>query len=381
MAKVSVKETIFAEIRQTIKFLMREKEKGREDFDIADFFDKKLESEIVKNFDNKITNQEYEDLISELFGKKAKKKKAIPKGAIQKETDKLIKQYRMRSKKKIFERIYTTFTPDRDDFAEVTAIIKERYRKQLKDPLTTKITSLTKSGTVELRLVMSVLRREGYDADSDFIEGILKDVLKKLDKTKQKYGKKGRRSASKAFAIEDPSPVKERLREQMRKSLVQKTRYNKQRFMRKECPQFRFEMKDNKLDGVQRAIVHSGELAKTDVVVKTLLTNERISDVQVTIKKTGVSRGGTINIIEFQKSVASGQGEAFLQRWLKGAIKHTKFNNVQELVWFMIGITNDRFGLPEGVSRYLAGKFVNQLNELDKFLTKFVIEKALESVG
>ena len=49
MPTVLTKEEIFSEIRQTIKHLMRERDRGRESFEIADFFKSELEEEILIN--------------------------------------------------------------------------------------------------------------------------------------------------------------------------------------------------------------------------------------------------------------------------------------------------------------------------------------------
>ncbi|MCP4723830.1 MAG: hypothetical protein GY863_02280 [bacterium] len=378
MAKTITKEAAFTELRNTLKFLMSEQEKGNESFEVADFLDIELEDRIIKNFNNIINRDEYENVISDLFGKIDRKKSSVSTAALQKEIDKLIRQYRVRSKKAIFDKLVEKFTPPRDEYPIISEVIKERYRKLMRDPLTKKIASMVKAGTRELRMVTSVLRREKYDADSEFIEELLNKALSDLDRTKKKYQRGGARS--KKFKIDDPSPMKERLREQMRKSMMQKSRYNKQRFMRKECPSFRFEQTDSTTDNEMRALVHSGDYKKSVISIKTLLTNDRITDVQVTVAKSGKTQGATLNVTEFQKSVTAKQGEAFLQRWLKTAIKHVQLNNIQEVIWFLASVLNDRFGLPEGVSRYLSTRLVDHMNGLDRFLTKFVIDKAVENV-
>ncbi|MFC1564082.1 hypothetical protein ACFL6G_04050 [candidate division KSB1 bacterium] len=378
MAKTITRDAAFTELRKTLKYLKFERDKGNESFEPSDFLDKNLENRIIKNFNNTIDKGDYESVVSELFGDVQKNKSSIPIGNLQKEIDKLIRQYRMRSKKAIFQKLVETFSPDHDEYPAITEVVQDRYRKLMRDPLTKKITSMVKAGTKELRMVLSVLRREKYDADSEFIEEILNNILDDIGRTKQRYTRGGGRT--KAFQVDDQSPVRERLRDQMRKSMMQKARYNKQRFLRKECPQFRFEQTENTVDGETRALVYSGEHKKMTLIMKILLVNDRIIDVQVTISKSAKSQGATLNINEFQKSVSSKQGEAFLQRWLKSAVKNTRFNNLQELIWFFAAISNERFGLPDGVSRYLVTRLIDHMIELDRFLTKFVIDKAVESV-
>ena len=57
------KEKALDEIRTTIKFLLKERERGREQFKDKDFFNENLERNILYNFDSIITRTEYEEVI------------------------------------------------------------------------------------------------------------------------------------------------------------------------------------------------------------------------------------------------------------------------------------------------------------------------------
>ena len=374
------KEQILIEIRQSIKYLLKEKEQGRDKFEISDFFKKNLVNEILNNFSNAISHQEYEDAVLEIFGQKRQKNISIPKGRIQKEVEKLIKQYRMRSKKKILQKLIVQFSPQADELPQINEYTTEVYNKLMKDPITRRITSLVKDGTTDLRRVLSVLSREGYDFDKDVIKKILDKAVLDSEKSKSKYSRGGRKAG--AIGFDDPdSPVKKRLRQQMQKSLVRKARYRKQRFIRVECPKFKFELVDNTPnENDMRTIIYSGTRSKSNITVKTLLTGNRITDVQISCLKEKQKKGSVINVAEFQKSVANKEGDAFLQQWLKAANNQINFSNVQELIWFLMSILNDRFGLSEGLTKYLKDRFVIHLANLDKSLTQYVIEKALESL-
>ena len=61
------KEKIFTEIRQSINFLLQEREKKEVDFEISDFFRQKLVDEILLNFDNAITQEEYVETVLKLI--------------------------------------------------------------------------------------------------------------------------------------------------------------------------------------------------------------------------------------------------------------------------------------------------------------------------
>ncbi len=118
----------------------------------------------------------------------------------------------------------------------------------------------------------------------------------------------------------------------------------------------------------------------SEITVKTLLTTNKITDVVINCSKKKLKRGAEISIGEFLNNVANGKGDIFLQHWLKRTNKQLSFSNIQELIWFMMSILNDRFGLSEGLSKYLKDRFVKHLINLDKSLTNYVIEKTLESM-
>ena len=67
MAKKISKEKIFTEIRQSVKFLLRERDKGREEFEVSDFFKEELETEILENFNQKINKEEYENVFKPFY--------------------------------------------------------------------------------------------------------------------------------------------------------------------------------------------------------------------------------------------------------------------------------------------------------------------------
>jgi hypothetical protein len=377
------KEKIFIEIRQTIKYLLREREQGKEDFEISDFFKRNLENSILENFDNSIDREEYEQAILSLFGAVKRKKVKITKGLIRKEVEKLIRQYRMRSKKQILQKLIEQFLPPPSEIETIRDYVNESYNILMYEPLQLKITALVKEGTTDLRRVINVLRRENFEVEEDIIKKILEKAIAGYEKSKIKY-KRERRSVktNEPLVSTDDylSPVRVRLHEQMRKSLIKKAKFRRQWFIKNECPKFKFNLIKSSFENDMQALEFMGERGEAAILVKILLANDRIGDVQINCVKKGESFGAIINVAEFIKAAATNQSESYLQRWLKTANKQLMFGNIQELLWFLIGVLNDRFGLPIGVSNYLKKNFIQYLLELDKSLAEYVIEKALENI-
>lgn len=375
------KNNIVTEIRQTVKYLMREREKGNEKFDIADFYKKELEDELLLDYDNKITRGEYKKIIADLFGivEEVKKKSNISKAKVKREIEKLVKQYRMKSKKQILQKLLETLKPGSEDLGLIKEVIDDIYIKIMKDPITKKIISLVKSGTTKLRMVMSLLKREGYDVESEFVEAVIQKAVMDIEKRKSKYSR-SRRPAAKKFDLAKPdSAVKDRLKKQMKKSLLQKTRYNKQRFLRKECPSFKFAQTNSSQDGNERTLVFSGTANGAILNMKSFLKMNRITDVQIYVNKGKSKKIPSLMLSQYINVIGTPKETAFIEKWIKDSNKHIGYST-QELIWFLAQISNNKFGLPDGLSNYLSSRFVKNLNNLDKSITEFVVSKAIENV-
>ncbi|KPK89025.1 hypothetical protein AMJ80_10350 [bacterium SM23_31] len=379
MTEIEAKEKYFTEIRQTIKFMLREREQGRELFKISDFFRKELEDEIVNNFGNMINRQEYEETVLELFGAKRSKKVKITKMLVYKEVENLIRKYRLRSRKEIFQKLIAKLQPLPLEYELLRDFVIESYNYLIRETLLYRISSMVREGTTDLRKVMSAIRLENFDVDRNEIKRLLDKCIEDLEKLKKKYKREPKRGKIElTYPAEVVSPVKQRLKENMRKSLIHKAQFKKQRFIKNECPKFKFALVENKIENDMRVLVHSGEVESGVIRVKTMLFNNRVTDVQIACLKIGSTRGVMVSVAEFQKTVAVKQTDASLQRWLKSANNQMGFPNIQTLNWFLMSVLNDRFKLPEGVSNYLKGRFVIHLINLDKNLTKYIVEKALE---
>jgi len=379
MLEVEEKEKFFTEIRQTIKFLLREREHGRESFQISDFFKEDLEDEIVNNFNNTINRQEYEEIVLGLFGTRRTKKIKITKGLVHKEVEKLVRQYRMRSRKEIFQKLVDTLQPLPLEYGLLRDLIINSYKVLMRDTFKNRIYSMVREGTTDIKVVLNALHREKFDIDRDEVKRLIDKSIKDLEKLKKKYKRGPRKDKVKlAYPTEIISPVKQRLKENLRKSLIGKAQFKKQHFIKKECPKFKFSLAENVIENDMRILVHAGEIKSGVVRVKTLMSNTRILDVQISCLIKGGKRGVMVSVAEFQKIVANKQTEDYLQRWLKSANKQLGFENIQEINWFLMSVLNDRFGLPGSVSRFLRGRFVIHLFNLSKNLTKLIIEKALE---
>lgn len=121
------KEKIFAEIRQSINFLLQEREKKEVDFEISDFFRQKLVDEILLNFDNAITQEEYVETVLKLIYNYNNGKQNDSSG--KREVEQLIQQLKNNPKNPPFQNLITRLYPASAEIQILSPLVLESYNK------------------------------------------------------------------------------------------------------------------------------------------------------------------------------------------------------------------------------------------------------------
>jgi len=360
---------------------MHERERGRESFEISEFFKKDLENEIILNFNNLIDRTEYEEIVYSVFGASAGKRGRITAARVHKEVEKLVRQYRMRSKKEILQKVMTSLRPLPSEVELLRNLVKKSYNTLMEDPVRLKINALVREGTTDFRMVLSALRRDNIEIDKEVIGKILVRAVNEYELSRAKVSRSPRKVSKIDLSLRSGmSPLKKRLKEQMRKTLMRKARFKKEQFMKAECPKFRFKLTDKSVDNDRQILEHSGETEYTHVAVRTEITHNKMTDMQVTCTDKQAKQGAGINIFELRKMTQDEKKFTYLQRWLKKAFIQMHYMNIQEVIWFLQGVLNERFGLPDEISNLLSTHFIQLLKDFDRSINKAVIEKALEKV-
>ena len=117
-----------------------------------------------------------------------------------------------------------------------------------------------------------------------------------------------------------------------------------------------------------------------ELSVKTVVAGNRISNIQIICSRTGVQQIAAFDYSEFKKSVSNSRGNLFLQQWLKNLVVNMGYSNVQEVLWFLMTVLNEKFGLKAETGKFIQLNFVNYLTELERTITKILMDKALEQV-
>lgn len=121
------KEKIFAEIRQSINFLLHERQKKELNFEISDFFRQKLVEEILLNFDNAITQEEYVDTVLKLIYNYNNGRQNDSNG--KREVEQLIQQLKSNPKNPPFQNLITRLYPASAEIQILSSLVLESYNK------------------------------------------------------------------------------------------------------------------------------------------------------------------------------------------------------------------------------------------------------------
>jgi len=121
------KEKIFDEIKQSINFLLIEREKKEVSFEISDFFRQKLVNEILLNFDNIISQEEYVETVLKLIYNYNNGKKSDLSG--RSEVERLIQQLKNNPKNPPFQNLITRIYPASAEIQILSSVVLESYNK------------------------------------------------------------------------------------------------------------------------------------------------------------------------------------------------------------------------------------------------------------
>ena len=384
------KKPIFNEIKNTIRFLMRERAKGKEDFEVKDFFNDSLQENIIRNFDGKITRAEYESVIMEMFGlKKISKDKDLTKSKLEGEIEEIIVKYKIKTKRIIIQKMVETLSDGYYDFKQIAEIVEGKYNDVVSDIIRNRLKNFPKNRLPDLKKFTGIFKKENYEVNEGLIKKVydeFKSPEKAPEKTalevlEEKIDEPVIKEASKRTGKSSAAEEMEELRKQ--KILEQfelRTKNRKQRFINLYCKTWKFTYKGEEVEEDKSYLVYTGSFQGRFGYLKIYKPQNKIENILVhfsyEMKKKRYSI--LIDIFEFNGLKASHQEKQYIQSRVKSLATFFGFSNFYEALWFLAEILTREHNVPKYIYDYLEENLLNYLNELDETLTKFLAMKALK---
>jgi len=386
------KKSIFDEIKETIKFLLRERARGKEQFEVKDFFNAKLQENIINNFDKKITQEEYETVIMEMFGlKKISKDEHMTKEKLEDEIEKILLKYKIKSKSVIIRKIVENIGDANFDVKQVANIVENKYNEVIEEEIRRRLRSFSDRKLPAFNNFLANFKKENYEVSNNHIKSIYNKIVRekkqsqkteiededieeqeKVDSEPLKYKTK---SKPEEFNIKDYK--KKKLIEQIK----MRAKNKKERFINHYCKSFKFSYKgEEKDDNDKTVLIYQGSFQGRFVYIKVYKPAKKVENIilQTTYEMKRTRYSVVIDLNKFHKLQEMNAEKKYIQSRIKGFASIFGFGNFQEALWFLDEILHREHNVPKYIYDYLNDGFLNYLEDLDETLTNYAAYKALK---
>ena len=371
--EITKKEAV-DEINKTVLFLLRERDKGKEEIDISDFLDNKLEKNIIENFDRTISKDEYEELIFKIFKGKDIKIGKFDFKDINSFLENLILKQNFRDKNKIIEKINDKFNIQKEQVNRIKKYILRKYRYIASDYLKGIFFRKLAEGIIDDEELLKIGKKERFKINSEDIKNII-IVQKRKHQSGQKlkFKEKGK---------DKISDVEDELHQRRIKSFSERLIKMKKRFIDKYCKTVKFDLiEDNVIEG-KGNFLHKCLYGGTEIYVRSIFEKEQIENVIIEFKRMikGEKKTTKLDIYKIRNILEEPDGLKTFTQKLKGLNFVLNFPSFQEIVWFLGNFMTEQNYIPQKTAQFLKENFKDHVEKLDESLFKYTIQKSSKFV-
>jgi len=371
--EITKKEAV-DEINKTVLFLLRERDKGKEEIDISDFLDNKLEKNIIENFDRTISKDEYEELIFKIFKGKDIKIGKFDFKDINSFLENLILKQNFRDKNKIIEKINDKFNIQKEQVNRIKKYILRKYRYIASDYLKGIFFRKLAEGIIDDEELLKIGKKARFKINSEDIKNII-IVQKRKHQSGQKlkFKEKGK---------DKISDVEDELHQRRIKSFSERLIKMKKRFIDKYCKTVKFDLiEDNVIEG-KGNFLHKCLYGGTEIYVRSIFEKEQIENVIIEFKRMvkGEKKTTKLDIYKIRNILEEPDGLKTFTQKLKGLNFVLNFPNFQEIVWFLGNFMTEQNYIPQKTAQFLKENFKDHVEKLDESLFKYTIQKSSKFV-
>ncbi|MFC1725127.1 hypothetical protein ACFL4T_05845 [candidate division KSB1 bacterium] len=370
---------------------MRERAKGKENFEVKDFFNDSLQENIINNFDGKISRAEYESVIMEMFGlKKISKDKDLTKAKLEGEIEEIIVKYKIKTKRIIIQKMVETLSDGSYDFKQIAEIVENKYTEVVSDIVRSRLRNFPKNRLPDIKKFTGIFKKENYEISEGLIKKVYNEV-KSSDSTAEKTVieapeevvvdepiiKEASQRTGKSSAAEEMEDIR---KQKILDQFELRTKNRKLRFINLYCKSWKFASKGEEVEGDKSYLVYSGSFQGRFGYLKVYKPQNKIENILIhfsyEMKKKRYSI--LIDMVEFNNLRETHQEKQYIQSRVKSLATFFGFSNFYEALWFLTEILTREHNVPKYIFDYLEENIINYLNELDATLTKFLAMKAIK---
>lgn len=368
------KKEALDEISRSLIHIINEGQKGNTIIKTCDLLDTLLEQDILNNFDVTILREEYEDLLFRIFKWKKVKFGEYTCDEVDTFMNELMNTQKITEKNKIFESVIDKFNISSDYINSIRKYVLWKYKEIAYDFIDNVIITNLLAGKTNVDELIEIAKSEGFKISDDDIKNIVEPILKKYQKNVMPNG------ISRMPGEIGDTGVDDRLIQQQIKTLTDRLMKMKARFVDKYCKSPRFNNVDKKeIEGKRYYLFRCIHLGM-EILVHSLIDGNEVENVVIEFKRMikGTKKGIKIDINEIKEIVASPKGiKQFTQR-LKTFNSLLQLANFQEVIFFMGNFFTEQNKIPKKTAKYIKENFRDHVENLDKSLFEYTLQKTIK---
>jgi len=373
----------YSEVKKAVRLLLVEIETISNEHKKRDFLRKKIEERYKELFQDKITIEEYESIIFDLFLTKNISMGENQMHSVEKVVYEAIYSFNIRNKKLINEKINLIIASDPKKKAQINRTIEEKYKEIVSEFIKEIIRKYFNQGIFNRREILQLIKKERYDLDNVTISKIFtQEALPYQDKIrtelKEELAQRRAKRAESGKKLKEMMPTA-KTPQQVLEMTLEREKKRKEEFIAKNCYAFTFECTENYIDGDVRVFVHSGSFNERVINVVSHAYEGEIIKVSLFFEHPGAKKPEEIfidideirDIEKWEEKVEHVKRKAnVLQRFFK-------LESPQEIIWLLTNVLTEDCNLPFKTVEFLTFYFIELLRDLESALNKYVIQKAI----
>ena len=379
------RDLVVKEITDTVRYLMRKNSEGAESIGLEELLDKKLEQNIILNFEGQISIPEYEQIVTRMFqedaGESTKNKSEEMRRLIEDETESLMRRQRIRDVDDLKMRIFRKLKVSSETEDMAKKAILNRYSQVAQKIIFDVIGNWMDNGVTDDSKLLRAIKLERFALDPKRFTELLtagkRWYRNKTDGGGDPAGGMAGKREQRQAAPEEPGESEEASRQKRDKLVREKIQKKKERFIEKFVRPIRFQLIENRdIDGY-RHLGYRGIIMGKDMQIRAVSKNNKVEEMKIVFNRLmrGQKRILELDVIELKFLREGPQGMRGFIRKLQEVLDFWGQPSLQELLWFIMYGLTDKNGIHSSVVSFLRQNVLDFFTELDETLDLYALNK------
>ncbi len=397
---VPSRDMVIKEITDTVRFIMRRNSEGMGAIGLEELLDKKLEQNIIQNFEGQISVPEYEQIVTRMFQEEGKETEADDSGGIlreieaeaeqgdferlrreiEAETEMLLRKQHVRDVEDVKMRVFRKLRIKTENEELARKAILDRYMNTAREIIFDVISDWMDKGVTDDTKLLRAIKLQRFAIEPKKFTEFLAAGKRQYRSRKEGGDRPAAGKMDQAVASDGSGETDDEARQQRERIARDKMHKKKERFIEKFVKPIRFQLIENRdAGGGIRHLGYRGIIMGKDMQVKAISRQNKVEELKIVFNRLmrGQKRIFELDINDLKFLREGPQGMRGFVRKLQDVLDFWGQPSLQELLWFiMFGLT-EKNGIHTSVVRFIRDNIFKYFSELDDTLNQYALNKMM----